>query len=61
MEWNSVPHLISILMKKNELESKLWRAIKNSLIESAHDVSEGGLFVTLAESAFTVNLGFAVN
>ena len=34
--------------------------IKNKLIESAHDVSEGGLFVTLAESGFNRDLGFNV-
>ena len=34
--------------------------IKNKLIESAHDVSEGGLFVTLCESAFPGDLGFDV-
>jgi phosphoribosylformylglycinamidine synthase len=31
------------------------------MILSAHDISEGGLFVTLAESGFNRNLGFAVN
>jgi len=35
--------------------------IKNKMIVSAHDISEGGLFVTLAESAFFNNLGFTVN
>ncbi len=35
--------------------------IKNKLIASAHDVSEGGLMVTLFESAFVNNLGFDVN
>ena len=35
--------------------------IKNKMIVSAHDISEGGLFVTLTESAFHRNLGFAVN
>ncbi len=34
--------------------------IKSGLVESAHDVSEGGLFVTLCESAFVNNLGFTV-
>ena len=34
--------------------------IKEKAIASAHDVSEGGLFVTLLESAFTNNLGFDV-
>ena len=35
--------------------------IKNKMIESAHDISEGGLFITLAESSFFNNLGFSVN
>jgi len=35
--------------------------IKNKLIVSAHDVSEGGLMVTLFESAFNRELGFEVN
>src|SRR5665213_663922 len=35
--------------------------IKNKMIVSAHDISEGGLFVTLAESGFHRNLGFTVN
>lgn len=35
--------------------------IKNKMILSAHDISEGGLFVTLCEGAFFNNLGFTVN
>ena len=35
--------------------------IKNKMILSAHDISEGGLFVTLAESGFFRNLGFNVS
>ena len=34
--------------------------IKNKLIASAHDLSEGGLMITLLESAFTNELGFKV-
>lgn len=34
--------------------------IKEKYILSAHDVSEGGLFVTLTESSFANNLGFNV-
>ena len=34
--------------------------IGKKLIASAHDVSEGGLFITLAESAFPRGLGFEV-
>ena len=42
------------------LQQKVAQLIKNNIIESAHDVSEGGLFVTLLESAFHRNLGFDV-
>lgn len=35
-------------------------SIKAKLIESAHDVSDGGLFVTLAESAMYNKLGFEI-
>ncbi len=34
--------------------------IKKKLIESAHDVSDGGLFIALAESAMPRNLGFSI-
>ncbi|MFI5141033.1 MAG: phosphoribosylformylglycinamidine synthase subunit PurL [Bacteroidia bacterium] len=34
--------------------------IKNKLIESAHDCSDGGLFVCLAESTFQRDLGFDI-
>jgi phosphoribosylformylglycinamidine synthase II len=42
------------------LQKKVAELIDRKLIVSAHDVSEGGLFVTLAESAFPRGLGFAV-
>jgi phosphoribosylformylglycinamidine synthase len=35
--------------------------IKNKIIFSAHDISEGGLFVTLIESGFLGELGFNVS
>ncbi|KPK86321.1 MAG: phosphoribosylformylglycinamidine synthase [Bacteroides sp. SM23_62_1] len=34
--------------------------IRNHLIRSAHDVSDGGLFVTLVESSIPFNLGFDI-
>jgi phosphoribosylformylglycinamidine synthase len=34
--------------------------IKNGMIQSAHDISEGGLFTTLLESAMVNGLGFDV-
>jgi phosphoribosylformylglycinamidine synthase len=35
--------------------------IKDKLIQSAHDISEGGLAITVLESGFTDNLGFSVS
>ncbi len=36
------------------------KLINNNLIQSAHDISEGGLFVSLLESAMVRGLGFSV-
>jgi phosphoribosylformylglycinamidine synthase len=43
-----------------EMQQAVMSLIKGGLIESAHDVSEGGLFITLLESSFNNNLGFDV-
>lgn len=43
------------------LQQTLLNLIKKNLIVSAHDVSEGGLIITLLESAFTNELGFDVS
>jgi phosphoribosylformylglycinamidine synthase len=42
------------------LQKALLQLIKEKQILSAHDVSEGGLFTTVLESAFTNNLGFSI-
>ncbi|MDR3287353.1 MAG: phosphoribosylformylglycinamidine synthase subunit PurL [Prevotellaceae bacterium] len=42
------------------LHQTVQKLIKNKLICSAHDVSDGGLFVTLTESAMPQNLGFEI-
>jgi phosphoribosylformylglycinamidine synthase len=34
--------------------------VKNKLVESAHDVSDGGLFITLVESCLPSGLGFSI-
>lgn len=48
-----------------DLEYKVQTAvktvIKEKLIASAHDVSDGGLFIALAESAMAGSLGFNIN
>ena len=48
------------LEEEVSLQESLAGLIRQGLIRSAHDVSEGGLFVTLAESAFVRGLGVAV-
>ena len=42
------------------MQQCLWQLIKDRLVESAHDVSEGGLIVSLLESSFNRNRGFDV-
>ena len=48
------------LEEEFQLQEKVTELIKKKLIQSAHDVSEGGLFVTLCESGFNRELGFTV-
>jgi phosphoribosylformylglycinamidine synthase len=48
------------LEEEYSLQQKLSDAIRKKMIRSAHDVSEGGLFVTLCESGFNRELGFSV-
>ncbi|MES2849200.1 MAG: phosphoribosylformylglycinamidine synthase subunit PurL [Bacteroidota bacterium] len=43
------------------LQKAVAQLISDKLISSAHDVSEGGLFITLIESSFNKNLGFEIS
>lgn len=43
------------------LQKTLQELIKDKSVQSVHDVSDGGLFVALAESAIAGNIGFEVN
>ena len=43
-----------------EVQKSISTVITDGLIESAHDISEGGLFIAMAESGFNRNLGFEV-
>jgi len=43
------------------MQAAVKTVIAHKLIESAHDCSDGGLFVCLAESAFQRNLGFDIS
>ncbi len=58
VEFSNCPHFD--LDEEYKLQQILLSLIGDKLIESAHDISEGGLLVTLLESAFTNNLGFKV-
>lgn len=58
VEFSPAPHFE--LEEELALQKKLAEVIAGKLVRSAHDVSEGGLFVTLAESAFPGDLGFDV-
>lgn len=44
-----------------EVQHEVSKMIRKKLINSAHDISEGGLFVALIESCFNRNLGFDVS
>jgi phosphoribosylformylglycinamidine synthase len=48
------------LEEEYNLHKKISELIAKHLIRSAHDVSEGGLFVTLSESGFPGELGFSI-
>jgi phosphoribosylformylglycinamidine synthase II len=58
VEFSPAPHFE--IEEESRLQQLLAGLIKKGLVRSAHDVSEGGLFVTLAESAFPNGLGFDV-
>jgi phosphoribosylformylglycinamidine (FGAM) synthase-like enzyme len=58
VEFSPAPHFD--IEAEFRLQQKLADLIGRRLVRSAHDVSEGGLFVTLAESAFPRGLGFDV-
>ena len=46
------------LNEEFEVQHEVKKMIHKKLVNSAHDVSEGGLFITLIESCFNRNLGF---
>ena len=57
-EFSPVPYFN--LDEEYNVQQAVHELIKNKLIVSAHDISEGGLFITLAESGFNRGLGFEV-
>ena len=59
VEFSPAPHFE--LNEEFDLQRVIEKLIKDQLILSAHDVSEGGVFVTLTESGFNRNLGYQIN
>ena len=49
------------LEEEYQLQNIIMNLISNHLVQSAHDISEGGLFVCLLESAMVNNLGFNIS
>jgi phosphoribosylformylglycinamidine synthase len=43
-----------------DVQQTITKLIRAGVIKSAHDVADGGLFMTLLESSFTNNLGFEI-
>ncbi|MEC9209785.1 MAG: phosphoribosylformylglycinamidine synthase subunit PurL [Bacteroidota bacterium] len=43
-----------------DVQQTITKLIRAGVIESAHDIADGGLFMTLLESSFTNNLGFEI-
>jgi phosphoribosylformylglycinamidine (FGAM) synthase-like enzyme len=58
VEFSPAPHFE--LDEEFALQQALQKLIKEKLILSAHDVSEGGLFVTLTESGFNNDFGYNI-
>ncbi len=58
VEFSQAPYFD--LQEEFQLQQKISELIEAGIIESAHDISEGGLFVTLCESGFTNELGFTI-
>lgn len=52
------PHID--LEEEHKVQQAVLQLIQNKMIASAHDIAEGGLFVSLFESAMHRNLGFSI-
>ncbi len=56
VEYSPAPHFD--LDEEFSVQQIILKLISQQLIQSAHDISEGGLFITLLESGFVSGLGF---
>jgi phosphoribosylformylglycinamidine synthase subunit PurL len=59
IEYSPAPYFD--LQEEFDVQQEVLKMIHKKLINSAHDVSEGGLFITLMESCFNRNLGINVS
>lgn len=59
VEYSPAPHFD--LEEEYTVQQKVAALIKQKLVNSAHDCSEGGLLIALLESSFNRNLGFDVS
>ena len=58
MKESSVPQFD--LEEEYNVQQTVQKLIRSKVIESAHDISNGGLFITLLESSMVKNLGFDI-
>lgn len=58
VEFSNAPYFE--LDEEYNVQQTVKTVIANNLVQSAHDLSEGGLFIALLESAMHRNLGFSV-
>jgi phosphoribosylformylglycinamidine synthase len=56
VEYSPAPHFD--LDEEFSIQQSILKLISQKLIQSAHDISEGGLFITLLESGFVAGFGF---
>ena len=59
VKYSPAPHFE--LDEEYALQQQLTSLIKDKLVRSVHDVSEGGVYVTLCESGFNRELGFSIS
>ena len=58
MKESSVPKFD--LDAEYDVQQTITKLIRAGVVESAHDVADGGLFISLLESSFTNDLGFEI-
>src|ERR1043166_5499896 len=58
VEYSPAPHFD--LEQEYGVQEKLSELISKQFLRSAHDISEGGLFITLCEAGFNCELGFSI-